>query len=120
MSVSSRTCVPLRGQKYPSQSSVLCHQALTSLIQTTDPIEAANSAEAIMDVIAYCDDGTEYLIDVSARNPLANRYKQVASTRPGYACGRGEYDKQRRYPRKGGKQVMPCIVESFGRIGDNS
>ena len=54
----------------------------------SDPIEVANSAEAIMDVIAYCNDGTEYFIDVSARNPLANRYRQGASTQPGFACGR--------------------------------
>ena len=71
-----------------------------------------------MDVIAYCNDGTEYLIDVSARNPLANRYRQGASTQPGFACGRGEDDKQRKYPVRRGKQVIPCIVESFGKIGE--
>ena len=70
-----------------------------------------------MDVVAYCNDGTEYLIDVSARNPLANRYRHGASTQAGYACGRGEYDKERRYPTRRGKQVIPCIVESFGKLG---
>ena len=70
-----------------------------------------------MDVVAYCSDGTEYLIDVSARNPLANRYRHGASTQAGFACGRGEYDKERRYPTRRGKQVIPCIVESFGKLG---
>ena len=70
-----------------------------------------------MDIIAYCADGDEFLVDVSVRNPLTSRYAPYACSKPGHAAGRGEYDKKKRYPISQGKTVIPCVAESFGRLG---
>ena len=42
------------------------------------PLEVSHSRNAIMDVVAYCADGSEFLVDVSVRNPLTNRYALYA------------------------------------------
>ena len=53
-----------------------------------DPIEAKNSVDAVMDVVAFCPNGAEFLVDVSVRNPLTNRYLRYACSKPGYVAGR--------------------------------
>ena len=80
-------------------------------------IELKNAADSIMDVVAYLPTGEEYLIDTSIRNPLANRYAQAAFSTAGFAADCGEADKRKRYPATSGKQVVPCVIESFGRLG---
>ena len=82
-----------------------------------DPLEKDHSTGAVMDVVAYCPDGAEYLIDVSIRNPQTSRYFRHACSSSGYAADRGETDKRTRYPSTRGKHVTPCVAESFGRIG---
>ena len=43
-----------------------------------DPLEAHNSKDAIMDIMAVAPTGEEFLIDASIRNPLAHRNSQSA------------------------------------------
>ena len=82
-----------------------------------DPVEKDHSTGAVMDVVAYCPDGAEFLLDVSIRNPQTSRYFRHACSSSGYAADRGETDKRTRYPSASGKHVTPCVAESFGRIG---
>ena len=82
-----------------------------------DPLEKDHATGAIMDVVAYCPDGAEFLLDVSIRNPQTSRYFRHACSSSGYAADRGETDKRTRYPSAHGKHVTPCVAESFGRIG---
>ena len=70
-----------------------------------------------MDILAIAPTGEEFLIDASIRNPLAQRYSQSAFSHPGRAADVGEYDKKSRYPLAQGKAVLPCVIESFGRLG---
>ena len=70
-----------------------------------------------MDILAIAPTGEEFLIDSSIRNPLAQRYSQSAFSLPGRAADVGEYDKKSRYPTTQGKAVLPCVMESFGRLG---
>ena len=70
-----------------------------------------------MDVMAVAPTGEEFLIDASIRNPLAQRYSQSAFSQPGRAADIGEFDKKARYPVAQGKSVLPCVIESFGRLG---
>jgi len=71
-----------------------------------------------MDVVAYLPSGEEFLLDASIHNPLAQRYCNAAFSQPGFAAVQGEQDKLHRYPTTDGKSVIPCIVESFGRVGN--
>ena len=57
------------------------------------------------------------LVDASIRTPLALRYATAAFSTAGFAAGSGEKDKETRYPTTQRKSVIPCVVESFGRIG---
>ena len=84
-----------------------------------DPIEEQHAADAILDVVAYLPSGAEFIIDVSARNPLTNRYRSSACSKPGHAASRGEYDKRHRYKPSQGKHITPCVVDSFGRLGSD-
>ena len=70
-----------------------------------------------MDILAIAPAGEELLIDASIRNPLAQRYSQSAFSHPSRAADVGEYDKKSRYPMAQGKAVLPCVIESFGRLG---
>ena len=83
-----------------------------------DPREHENAKEAIMDIIDITPFDNEMLLDASVRNPLAKRHARHAFSRAGFAAGTGECDKWSRYPTTAGEQVIPCVVESFGRIGD--
>ena len=82
-----------------------------------DPLELQNSKDAVMDILAIAPTGEEFLIDASIRNPLAQRYSQSAFSQPGRAADIGEFDKKARYPVAQGKSVLPCAIESFGRLG---
>ena len=82
-----------------------------------DPLELQNSKDAFMDLLANAPTGEEFLIDASIRNPLAQRYSESAFSHPGPAADVGEYDKKSRYPTTQGKAVLPCVMESFGRLG---
>jgi hypothetical protein len=68
-------------------------------------------------VVAHFPTGEEFLLDASIRNPLALRYATAAFSTAGFAADSGEKDKLARYPTTQGKSVIPCVVESFGRIG---
>ena len=70
-----------------------------------------------MDVVAHFPTGEEFLLDASIRNPLALRYATAAFSTAGFAADSGEQDKLTRYPTTKGKSVIPCVIESFGRIG---
>ena len=41
-----------------------------------------------------------------------------AATVDGYDCTVATQDKEKRYPRKAGLEVVTCAVEMWGRIGD--
>ena len=82
-----------------------------------NPLEQEHSVAAVMDVVAYLPTGEEFLLDASIRNPLAQKYSSRAFYKPGHAAVTGEADKARRYPPTKGKHVIPCVVESFGRLG---
>ena len=84
-----------------------------------DPLEAQNFKDAVMDVMAVAPTGEEFLIDASIRNPLAQRYSDSAFSQPGRAANLGEFDKKARYPVAQGKAVLPCVIESFGRLGND-
>ncbi len=72
---------------------------------------------AIMDVVAthpYLP--TEFLVDATVRHPMSTRVPNACSE-PGAAAAMGEADKHDRYPPSRGRQVTPCAIESWGRIG---
>ena len=80
--------------------------------------EFSASREAWLDVWAY---GTpelpDLLLDLSVRNPGADRYRVAAGEYPGAAAAAGELEKDARYPPAGGRRVWPVIYETRGRAG---
>ncbi len=79
--------------------------------------ERVKFESAIMDVVAthpYL--ATEFLIDATVRHPMSTRVPNSCSE-PGAAASMGEADKHDRYPLSRGRQVTPCAIESWGRIG---
>ena len=80
--------------------------------------ELSRGREAWLDVWAY---GTpelpDLLLDISVRNPTAQRYRAIAGSSPGAAAAAGEREKFDRYPPAGGRTVWPVVYETRGRAG---
>ena len=82
-------------------------------------LEFSSAEEAWLDVWSYgIPELTDLLLDISVRNPLADRYLAKATEVPGAAAAAGEAEKEQRYPQSGGRRVWPVIYEAFGRAGD--
>ena len=109
------TLISQKSSPLSHQSSIL---ALPNYDSTDlDPEEHKNSFDAIMDVVAHLPSGEEFLIAASIWNPLALRYVTAAFSTAGFAAETGDKDKTCRYPTAQGKSVVPCVIESFGRLG---
>ena len=61
-----------------------------SAVDCFDSLEVAHSRGAIMDVVAYCAHGSEFLVGFSICDLLTTRYAMHACSKRGHAAGRGE------------------------------
>ena len=78
---------------------------------------ATPSAEAILDIWAFgAADVQDCLVDVTVRHPMAERYQPAASMHAGAAASAAANEKRERYPSRGGRQVTPFAVETWGRL----
>ena len=72
---------------------------------------------AILDVV--CEGHLqlkERFLDMSVRCPLATTYMPAAAEASGVAAEEGARSKTERYPPTRGLEVVPCIMETYGRI----
>ena len=73
---------------------------------------------AILDVWACGARAVEdLLLDITVRNPTADRYVHKACGQAGWAASVAEEAKQKRYPPAAGRAVQTVAVEAYGRLG---
>ena len=76
------------------------------------------NGEAWLDVWGYgvCE-YPDILLDIRVAHPNAVRYLPKARVTAGHAAAVGELEKHDRYPKAKGRDIIPVIHESWGRIG---
>ena len=73
--------------------------------------------EAVLDVELFGHPSApDRLLDGTVRHPAAAHILEAASRQPGAAAEEGARCKEERYPPTAGKVVLPCAVETWGRI----
>ncbi|CAK0833046.1 unnamed protein product, partial [Prorocentrum cordatum] len=73
--------------------------------------------EAVLDVDLFGHPtAPERLLDGTVRHPAAAHILPAAAATPGAAAAEGVRCKEDRYPDTGGKAVVPCAVETWGRV----
>ena len=78
---------------------------------------ATPSAEAILDIWAFgAVNVPDSLVDVTIRHPRAERYQPAAAMHAGAAASAAAAEKRDRYPARGGREVTPFAVETWGRL----
>ena len=77
---------------------------------------ATKTREARMDMVLwhYSQPGT-LMVDITVRNPLAERYLHKARRSAGYAIAEAEREKRTRYGAS--SNVVCACIETFGRLG---
>ena len=77
--------------------------------------------EAWLDVWAYgIPEISDLLLDITVRNPLADKYCTAAAASAGATALVGQADKKTRYPTNGGRSVWPVVYEAYGRAGPDA
>ena len=83
--------------------------------------EMSDHREAWLDVWALgVPELPDLLLDITVRNPVADRYRAGAARADGAAAAEAEEEKAKRYPAAGGRAVWPVAYEVFGRAGDQA
>ena len=86
--------------------------------QSTD--DEPTRQAAIFDVWAFGARGvSDILVDVTVRNPAADRYRSRGLPEPGGAARIAEEEKQKKYPPKAGRCVRTMAFETWGRLGED-
>ena len=83
--------------------------------------EFSADKEAWLDVWALgIPETPDLLLDITVRNPVADRYRSSAAKGEAVAAAHAEQDKFDRYPAAGGRQVWPVAYEVYGRAGEQA
>ena len=75
--------------------------------------------EAVLDVELFGHPtAPDRLLDGTVRHPAAQHIRDAAAVTPGAAAEEGAKCKEARYRPSAGKSVLPCAMETWGRIDD--
>ena len=113
--------VTLADQMRRAQADVALEQAIPELGRWwLDAAGTWQCQDAVMD-LAVCWPGAwmgRTLIDVTVRDPDAQRYQPGAARRPGAAAAKAGEEKEARYPEHHGAKVRTLAYEPLGRLGE--